>query len=412
MVKTFLFYAHLFFISCSSIAALEGFDFATLTQPADFAVIVKNVGQGSCSILKNKLNNKRVIIDAGSSANAPLNLDEKIVEEFDEASISADIPFSEDDTILITSHTDKDHIERFHRVFAKNAKLLSRLSHVFLGDHLENYYKSAETKEFLKTVVGNLNDLGKAVSLSHAVPITESIVKAEAYDAALFSDAAYRGYCEHVPIEGFLDESQKASHLVEFLSTNAGAHTEDLKDENTNSAIVRLSINGQNILVMGDATGLTTRRLLLNPANKPTLEAALLVASHHGAKEHETNNGLWLSIEKPKRVAISAGFRDVWFHPRAEFILDLMIVNSSLELKDDILGKPDAHSLALSGSEANAEFYKSSLSPFMVFAGSHLEYPKWMVFKTIKCIHSTALSGDLTYTYNSLGQVVDFYRQF
>lgn len=392
--------------------SLEGFDFSSL-HPADFKVVVKKVGQGSCSILRNQFNGETVIIDAGSSSNTPFGLEERIAEELGEASVSSDLPSFAGKITMVISHTDQDHINYFHRVFGKNSKLFNRVSRVFLGDHLANYYKSTEAKIFLRSVVGNLRDpSSQAISLSHSTPITPEIISAEEEDDSLFTDASYRGYQEHFSIDSFLDPSQRReARFLELLSMNAGADTKHLRNENANSCIVRLSIHGQNILVMGDATGLTTRRVLLNPKNREHLETALLIASHHGAKEHETNNGLWLSTIKPKRVVVSAGYRDKWFHPRAEFIMDLMIVDSLQKQKSDLPENQDPHDFSLSGDEENTKFYIDSLTPYMIFKSPHPKEKRWLVFQSEKAIYGTASSGDITHVYNHLGQLVDFYRE-
>jgi len=392
-----------------------GFDFDSLTSFPDYKVVMKKVGQGSSTLLKNELNGEIVIDDAGSSANTPFNLEERIGEELGIATVSSDLPSFIGRITLITSHTDEDHIDYLYKVFGKNARLFRKLSQVLLGDHLSNYYKSSEAKTFLRTVVRNLKDpTVQAISLSHDTPITPAIIDAEAENDALYPSATYRGYQENYPIDGFLDVSQQSPHhFLSILSMNAGANTKKLKDENTNSCIVRLCLNGQNILIMGDATGLTTRRILLTPANheEGKLETSLLVASHHGAKDHETNNGLWLSIIKPKRVAISAGYRDVWFHPRAEVIMDMMIVDSLTDRKCDISLEKDNHFFTLSGDRESTKFYVDYLSQYMTYKGNHPKESNWLVFETDKSIYNTAWSGDLTYVYDNLGQLVDFHRE-
>ena len=404
MVNRLFFFLLLIFLKNTDVFSLENFDFSSLDHGPDFQVIVKNVGQGSCSILKNHFNGETVIVDAGSSANAPLKLEESIAEEFGEASISGDLPSFAGKITLITSHTDQDHLSLFYNIFGKNSKLISRLSYVYLGDHLANYYKSLETKSFLQGLLASLPSSSQIVYLSHALPITPAILSAE--DPSLIDDTYYQGYREHIPLDGFLERGQQTERsFLEILSANAGADTEDLVDENANSAIVRLCINGKNILIMGDATGLTTRRLLLSSKNRLQLNTELLIASHHGAKDHETNNGLWLSTIKPKMVAISAGYRDVWLHPRAEFIIDLMIIDSL------IAQEKDEHEVALSGAEKNSKFYTEALGSYMTFHKQHEKFSKWIVFKTKKSLHNTASSGDLSYVYNKEGQLMDFLRK-
>lgn len=426
MVKVII--SLIFIFNCiSSVFAIDDFDESTLVNSADFKIIIKNVGQGSCTVVKNEMNGKIMIVDAGSSSDAPARLSERIAEELGEASCASDIPPFTDKITLIASHSDKDHLNYFIRVFGKFSRLFPQIGKVFLGDHLSNYFRSKDagklidtkklndSKNFLQHVVGNLaSPETQAISLSHSIPLTHDILRLEPIipkDDSYFPEENYYGYRKCVPLEGFIELEQAEKVFIRILAANAGGKTSYIFDENANSAVIQFSINGKNIFIMGDATGLVTRRILKDAEDKGELEADLLIESHHGAESDGANDGLWLSIVKPKKVAISAGFYVDYFHPRVEPILDLMIVNS--------LDSTNSHVFILSCYEINKniDFIIEQLTPDMHFKGAVLKSSEdsrrdeWLMFETEKAIFNTASSGDLAYTYNLEGEIVNFYRE-
>lgn len=401
--------------------AFDDFDETTLTNEADFKITIKDVGQGSCTIIENERNGKVLIADFGSSSDAPIRLAERIAEELGEASCHADIPPFRNRITLLASHSDRDHLNYFVRVFGKFSKFLSQIDKVLIGDHLSNYYRSKDTgkasdtkkmsdsKTFLHYVVGNLTSPEtQASSLSHDIPLTRDLLRSElliSEGKSYFPENRYYGYRTHIPLDSFLEAEQSEKAFIEILAANSGAKTSDQLDENANSAVMLISINGKNIFIMGDATGLVTRRILKDATDKSKLKADLLIKSHHGAESDGANNGLWLDIIKPTNVAISAGFFGDYFHPRVEPILDLMIVDS--------LSTTSSHNFILSSHEANKnlDFIKEQLEPHMLFRGVVQMKNNWLVFETEKAIFNTASSGDISYTYNLTGNIVDFYRE-
>lgn len=414
MVK-FLIFLLLHCFHSLTVYSIDGFDFSKLGEGADFKVVVKHVGQGSCTIIENQYNGRLAIIDAGSSTSTPFNLDDEIVKELGGACVRRSLPAMDGDITLVVSHSDQDHINVLHSVYTKNSRFFAHFPKVILGDHFANYYKSSDSKALLRRIVGNLqNPPDQVVALSHNIAVTDDFFRAED-DSMITSDpyqVEYLGYREHVSIPGFLSSYQEENGLVfEILSVNAGAGTKDIRDENTNSAVVRLGINKRNILIMGDATGVTTQRILLNPENKKMLKGlSLLISSHHGGRLDETNNGLWLGFTSPERVAISAGYHGGYRHPNAEFLMDLIIVDS---LVHDI-----PHDIALSGSEESSEYYVKSLASHMEFKKfSEIQNKektktyKWLIFMTDLAVHSTGSSGSLYYVYNIKGELVSFWKE-
>lgn len=414
MVRSLIFLFWHFFQSLK-IYSIEGFDFNEIGEgAADFKVIVKHVGQGSCTIIENQRNGKIAITDAGSSASTPFNLEDEIIKDLGEACTRRSLPAMNGDITLVVSHSDQDHIDLIHGVFTKNSRLFAHAPCVILGDHFANYYKSSYSKALLRRVIKNLrNPPDQVIILSHNTAVTSDLIIAE--DDSVITgmfEAKYNGYKEHIPITGFLSYDQEASgHVFEILSANAGARTKDFRDENTNSAVVRLGINKKNILIMGDATGITTQRILLNPENKKMLKGvSLLVSSHHGGRLEETNNGLWLGFTSPERVAISAGYHGGYKHPNAEFLMDLIIVDS--------LVPNTPHDIAFSGPEESLEYYVESLKAHMgikeilqIQNKEKTRIYKWLIFTTHHAVHSTGSSGSLYYIYNIKGELVSFWKE-
>jgi len=376
--------------------AATGFDVADFHQcqsaGANFAVTAKNVGQGSCSLLKNRRNSHYFIVDAGTSSDAPLEIINRIAIEFGMGEVHTDLPEYANRVGVITSHSDKDHINIFSKLFNLNVAFFRRLTQFILGDRQENY-SSREGKDLLENVVEKL-DADKRIA------ITE--------------------YVEDVSLEStsFVDaESLEQQTHLSILCSNAGHDTSYHDHENTNSAIIRFSIKGQNILIMGDASGFTTRRYMINPDHRKAIEhTQLLVESHHGASDKEgANDGLWLSQIRPKHVAISAGYfggeESGYYHPHVEPFIDLIMVGS-LGTTTDLFDYRDVHHIALGIADMrDQEYMKKQLHPFFTYVG-YAKKPQWLIFQTQLPIYSTATSGDLRYIFSADGALIDFSREY
>ncbi|MEI6882335.1 MAG: hypothetical protein WCK82_13520, partial [Bacteroidota bacterium] len=220
-------------------------------EGADFNVIVKNVGQGSCTILKNKKNSHYLIVDAGTSSDAPVDIVNRIAAELGIGEIHTDLPDYASKISTVTSHSDRDHINLFPKLFNLNAVLFKRTVKMILGDRPENY----SSKDG-----GNLRE-NVLASLNPSVPVFITT------------------YVEDQPLIecNFLDEAFSPQTHLSILCSNAGHGTSYINNENTNSAIVQLCIHGQNILIMGDASAFTTRRYMIDPNHRKSLEHTQLL---------------------------------------------------------------------------------------------------------------------------------------
>lgn len=381
------------FLSSVCISAMEGLtptDFQRLQSIKEprFVVVVKNVGQGSCTILKNKKNGRYYIIDAGTSGNAPVDVVNRVVTELAAAEVHNDLPeFVQAKLNIITSHADKDHINIFQRFFTLNGSFFNQLEGFILGDLQKAYKDKEDGQKLIRKIFDVMSE-------------TEKIMHINSY----ISDYS-------LP-HGFLDAESTAISFLSILCANAGHDTSYHEDKNTNSAVVRFSINNHNILIMGDASAFTTRRYMIDPIHRETLKSAeLLITSHHGAKDvNGSNDGLWLSQIRPKRVAISAG---LYYngHPDISLFQDLIMVDCLEDYVDSLA--TGFHKIFISIPQlTDLTYAKEQLDPSFKFMAQHEDNPKWSVFSTQKFIDNTASSGDLKYVFRVDGVLVNFLKDY
>jgi len=387
------------------------FDALTLTESSTYSVLVKNVGQGSCTIVRNHENGHHLVIDAGSSSGAPPGLEGRLSEEFGFSEANSDIPFMDNSITIIVSHSDQDHIDLFKTVFGLNQALLNRVGQIVLGDHFDNYFRLntegtrpvQETRDFIRDFVLRVPGYQtKLLSLSHS--------ETERLDLRALLDR--RDVAVSIPYRGFLPKgSIRRDHFfredqpgeVDILGVNSGAESSKEKDTNANSAVVRLSINGKNILIMGDATGHTTGKILESVADPSILKADLLVASHHGADNEDANHITWAMVTTPQHVAISHGFNTGYKHPTLTAVANFIATDLA---KDD--RRPDKHILSVFNEPGVRAL---TMSPFgMELGGGEKEHPEWAILSTEKPIYGTGTSGDLTYVFSRNGLLLDFKR--
>lgn len=87
------------------------------------------------------------------------------------------------------------------------------------------------------------------------------------------------------------------------------------EDTNSDSLVVRILYGGSSAILTGDATSLTINRIRNNYLTQlQDLESNILVASHHGASSHESNDLTWIETVNPQYIAISNGH--MYGHPR------------------------------------------------------------------------------------------------
>jgi len=354
----------------------------------NFEVIVKNVGQGSCTILKNHKNACYVVVDAGTSSNAPVELLNRIACALGMSDVHMDLPSYAGRITAITSHSDKDHINIFSKLFNLNTILFLRTARFILGDNEQSYLSKEDGEELHEGVL-------------QQIPTAVSFIGQYRLDWLLDC--------------GFLDAESliEPNTFLSILFVNAGIGTSFASNENTNSAVVRLSLNDQNILIMGDASAIATRRYLVDrkkriptePYQRPPQDVQLSIVSHHGAKDEDgSNDGFWLNQKRPSHVAISAGYRYNG-HPDLGLFQELFLIDSLVDTKD-------LHQIAIGVTNPeDYEYAAEQLLPDFQFIGVDAN-EKWSIFATQKSVYNTASSGDIRYIFKSDGSLADFSREY
>jgi competence protein ComEC len=99
-------------------------------------------------------------------------------------------------------------------------------------------------------------------------------------------------------------------HPASNVDTSIKLHDNDL------SCVLRISIGGQHILLVGDIEKKSEQRLLENHAAQ--LPAGLLVVPHHGSKSSSTPE--FVAAVLPDYAVFTTGYRNRYGHPKAEVV--------------------------------------------------------------------------------------------
>ncbi|AIL12424.1 hypothetical protein IM40_01040 [Candidatus Paracaedimonas acanthamoebae] len=92
---------------------------------------------------------------------------------------------------------------------------------------------------------------------------------------------------------------------------------DDDADDNKDSLVLRVQYGASSVMLTGDATQATTRRIKQNYKDDINfLKSTVLLASHHGSAEHGCNSEEWVKLVEPQYVLISHGHK--YGHPQAQ----------------------------------------------------------------------------------------------
>ncbi|MGL5784782.1 MAG: ComEC/Rec2 family competence protein [Alphaproteobacteria bacterium] len=283
-------------------------------------------------------------------------------------------------TVVVT-HGDTDHYG-----WLKEFLQQTKVEHLILGG-LPNHYKAS----FLGWVEELLKDETKIYVPALA---DKAITSVEAFQDLQKQKTVLAHTYHHHPKHGdsklaFLEDALKLADgmKISLLSVNpthywdeegAPVRTSLSADTNSDSLVMKLSHQAGSMILTGDATELTTNRILQNYRHQPDfLQTDVLLASHHGSSFQKTNDSLWIQATTPKLVLISNGL--LYGHP---------------------------------STEAYETFKKSSRllvvgkKPHTVFSGAastkgegEERVSQLMQHRTNRGIYSTLTNGDLTVTF-------------
>ncbi|AIL12756.1 hypothetical protein IM40_03220 [Candidatus Paracaedimonas acanthamoebae] len=145
---------------------------------------------------------------------------------------------------------------------------------------------------------------------------------------------------------------------------------DDDADDNKDSLVLRVRHGGSSVMLTGDATQATTRRIKQNyKGNLDSLKSTVLLASHHGSAEHGCNGEEWVKLVDPQYVLISHGHK--YGHPQAQ-------AYENFKKSSRLKRVPLHHVLVGKGTNKHEDYYEGSLHT-----------TPWAIYSTLN-------SGDLT----------------
>lgn len=250
-------------------------------------LVIFNVGQGNCNffIPDQTLSGSGgtgipVLYDAGSWGGRPsdandVKIDKSVTITEIVSKIKASLQDDETSLNVVLSHGDSDH----------------------------HNYVLAILSQLPKELIFNFYFGGK-----RSLYPDDLIKKLEKYPLA------------SAPIFFFADTPTKSDPTIGNPYTCEALSWLDSTDLNTSSLVLKISrsdnpVNSFSIILAGDATGETTQ----NIDSQNTKDTTLLVANHHGAGTHGSNNESWITGSAPKIIVFSAS-KSKNGHPDKEVI--------------------------------------------------------------------------------------------
>jgi beta-lactamase superfamily II metal-dependent hydrolase len=341
-------YIHLFFLliffSCPLSKGME----EKKLEPLE--VIVKNVGQGNCIIVKFPQDNGQydiMLVDCGSSAyQTPLmaatheqtpnkapksgfknvqiksaasetsedEIGRKIIIE----SIHNDIGKNPIKAVVVT-HPDKDHYGWIPLILKEK-----KWENLVLGGLPEKYLEASAIGDFLKQNIGKVHFTAMNSNEKKPKNILSGKYKKEPpqYNGDITPFGETFNFGNRFKVQVLATNSNHVQSLDGKKVINMSLTEDGDADHNTDSIVLKITdIDAKkSILLTGDATGITTTRLMdyawHTKQPEEFLKADVLIASHHGSSSHGTNNVAWIQSIKPEYVIISTGGRHG--HPTKE----------------------------------------------------------------------------------------------
>lgn len=234
-------------------AASKGPDYLrdSVLDQSGLKVLFLDVGQGASQLLVSP-NGKTMLIDAGDNDKEQLMLD--YMKKYGITKLD----------IIIGTHPDADHIGGLDKVI----------------DHL---------------------DIGK-------VYLPKASSNTKTYESLLTS----------IKQKGLKVTTAKAGVKLDWdpdVQVEMLAPVKSYKDNNNNSAVVRLTHGANAILLTGDAESESEQDMI---ASKAELSADLMLVGHHGSNSSTT--AAFLNKVKPKAAVIQVGKGNKYGHPKEKVL--------------------------------------------------------------------------------------------
>ena len=304
--------------------------FSCFSFGANLGVEFFDVGQGHCTLVYFK-EGPPLLVDAGSSEiPGDAKAEKESFKTKQLASIASAIKSKgkttnktkwKVDLNVIISHGDGDHYNWVTQLF-------------------DSLSSTLRVRFLLGGKKGDYNDDLQALVKRHEKKDTPSYVN------------EYAGDLSKIPL------------FVCYQATCIILAAESTADKNRNSIVVKVTENDgekKSVILAGDATGQTTRKILENyAANLGVLKTTILQASHHGADSDDSNSADWFEAISPSYVVISAGTRRDYMHPKQKTLENAL---RSPNLKRDV----PLHLLRYNTERPFFGYHRMLLEPKTVF---------------------------------------------
>ena len=149
------------------------------------------------------------------------------------------------------------------------------------------------------------------ISIEELVSESLDDTSTRAYAPQMFSDPE-KGWKAQDHLKEFEQALPFGSHIKTYLLSVNPMHwhevgTEEIQrscledDDNSDSLVLKLQTGKHSIIMTGDATNITTDRIIKNYAKNPDfLKCTVITADHHGAKTHGSNGLRWIKVSSPQ----------------------------------------------------------------------------------------------------------------
>ena len=210
-------------------------------------------------------------------------------------------------TVIIT-HPDTDHYGWLTKLFRDKD---DHIDYIIFGGLPEHYDVSGDLKfqNWIKMrLEGNSKIYFPAIqyqpinSLDDVMPREGRTYAEQQMSPEEFKDALNFG--ENVQVSCL---SINPTHFIG--NGNQVLRMSDPEDDNPDSLVLKIENGKSSAILTGDATGLTTTRIINNYHGQGVecLNTNVLLASHHGSSTHGSNNKEWIAATQPELVIISNG---------------------------------------------------------------------------------------------------------
>jgi hypothetical protein len=307
-------------------------------------------------------------------------------------------------TTFFVSHPDSDHYNLAKDIFNKE----DRICNIILGGLPQNY--SSQFRDWLQYRIKYKKAKVYFPALTLAQPISsiktvlrhckelEGVMYSPLYAPQMFS-IPEKGW---IPVK-YLKDFEKALPFSEniqtyLLSVNPTHWKEEGKeivarscledDDNSDSLVIKLQVGEHSIIITGDATNMTSGRILGNYSdNLGFLKSTITTSDHHGSKTHGSNNLPWIRATAPQHVIFSCGI--MHGHP------SLPAYNNAKQSPN--LARTEPHDIWVwEPSEKKKDKEDEETYP---------KGRKVRVHTTYQSLFSTFSSGTLTFTLPEAGEI-------